>query len=510
MAATITRTPDLLDRLTKEVTPQGTVSYTYDNADRRETMTVAGQNAVNYTFDIANRLTQISQSGVGTVGFQYDNADRRTLLTLPDGVTQTYVYDKDSHVASLTYKTSGGTTIGNLAYAYDADGRRSTVGGSLASVWIPGYQEVANTFNADNEMTQYNGTAPALTYDADGQMTSGLYDTYTWDSRRHLSAISSFDIASFEYDALGRRVSKTINGTTTQFLYDGLNPIQELSSSKAVIANMLTGLNIDEYFERTEPACCGPLSYLTDALGSTQSLVDSSGTVQYQYLYDPFGNTVAWIFNVNTTNSYAFTGRENDGDAEDLYYYRGRYYNPIFQRFISQDPIDFAGGDANLYGYVGQAPTDDTDPSGQCGNDPCPPDKRRFFNWLDKPLAMMASNLETSKALLLALAAKEGGWTSKDLDYNMRLENPFGVNAIKHGQAVGNIHYQSLQQATGDWEALFGDRISGDTVPSYFAHDLQHPNVGRPYNSQDPEYSNRFLNVYESVMRFMRLCGITW
>ena len=79
--------PDLLDRLTKEVTPHGTVSYTYDNADRRETMTVSGQNAVNYTFDNANRLTQISQSGTGTVGFGYDNADRRTLLTLPNGAT---------------------------------------------------------------------------------------------------------------------------------------------------------------------------------------------------------------------------------------------------------------------------------------------------------------------------------------------------------------------------------------------------------------------------------------
>ncbi len=50
-------TPDLLDRVTKEAGPlfEGTVSYTYDNADRRETMTVAGQNAVNYTFDNANR-----------------------------------------------------------------------------------------------------------------------------------------------------------------------------------------------------------------------------------------------------------------------------------------------------------------------------------------------------------------------------------------------------------------------------------------------------------------------
>ena len=54
---------------------------------------------------------------------------------------------------------------------------------------------------------------------------------------------------------------------------------------------MLTGLNTDEFFSRTEPGCCGAMSYLTDALGSTQSLADSSGTVQAQYKYEPFGNT---------------------------------------------------------------------------------------------------------------------------------------------------------------------------------------------------------------------------
>jgi len=36
-----------------------------------------------------------------------------------------------------------------------------------------------------------------------------------------------------------------------------------------------------------------------------------------------------------------FTGRENDGTG--LYFYRARYYNPTFQRFIAQDPIGFGG-----------------------------------------------------------------------------------------------------------------------------------------------------------------------
>ncbi len=70
------------------------------------------------------------------------------------------------------------------------------------------------------------------------------------------------------------------------------------------------------------------------------TLTDSSGASQTQYAYDPFGNTT--IGGASSTNSYQFTGRENDGTG--LYYYRARYYSPTLQRFIAQDPIGFAGG----------------------------------------------------------------------------------------------------------------------------------------------------------------------
>jgi hypothetical protein len=40
--------------------------------------------------------------------------------------------------------------------------------------------------------------------------------------------------------------------------------------------------------------------------------------------------------------------------------------DPGTGRFISQDPIGLAGGDVNLYGYVGNSPASRTDPSGLC------------------------------------------------------------------------------------------------------------------------------------------------
>ena len=124
---------------------------------------------------------------------------------------------------------------------------------------------------------------------------------------------------------------------------------------------------------------------MTDHLGSTVALADSSGAIVSSTSYDSFGNAApkqaagsaasgAGNAAPNIATSYRYTGREYDADT-GLYYYRNRWYDPETGRFISEDPIGFAGGDINLYGYVGNNPLSFTDPSGNyaCGGQ----DKRR-------------------------------------------------------------------------------------------------------------------------------------
>lgn len=82
--------------------------------------------------------------------------------------------------------------------------------------------------------------------------------------------------------------------------------------------------------------------------------------MQTQYSYEPFGKTTA--SGTANSNSSKYTGREDDGTG--LYYYRARYYSPTLQRFISEDPIGFAGGDLNLFAYVGNDPISFVDPFG--------------------------------------------------------------------------------------------------------------------------------------------------
>ncbi len=379
----ISRTYDSLDRLTSETTPQGSVTYTYDAAGRRATMIVSGQLTTNYTYDNANRLTQITQ-GTSIVSFAYDDAGRRTSLTLPNAILVEYGYDAASRVTSITYKQNGTTVLGDLTYEYDKAGNRTKIGGTWARTGIP--QAVTSTsYNTGNQQVLFDDKT--LTYDNNGNLTAITDATgttlYTWNARNQLGAISGPGVSeSFVYDGTGRREKKTANGSLTEFLYDGMNPVQE-SSDVTVLANILTGLGIDEHFTRTDLSAGTMSHFFSDALGSTLALADSAGVVQSEYTYDPFGRTT--MTGLSNTNPYDFTGREND--ITGLYYYRARYYHPDLQRFTSEDPVVSAsfmtcpsndnllfrialsgggtlGQGSNLYGYVNNQPTALTDPSG--------------------------------------------------------------------------------------------------------------------------------------------------
>jgi len=274
-------------------------------------------------------------------------------LTLPNGVVATYSYDVANQLSGISY-ANGSTTVGNLTYAYDNAGRRTQIGGTLASMNLPAALTSA-TYDVDNRLTNWAGTT--LTYDANGNLTGDGSLTYGWDSRGRLASLSGTATANFVYDVIGRRTVKTVNGTATTFLYDGPNAVQELAGATPT-ANLLSGLRIDEIYSRIDGL--GARSFITDALGSTVALTDTSGVLKTSYAYEPYGKSSAT--GETSSNSAQYAGRENDGTG--LFYYRARYYQPVLGRFLSEDPIDLNGG-ANLYAYVGGNPSSYIDPYGK-------------------------------------------------------------------------------------------------------------------------------------------------
>jgi hypothetical protein len=192
------------------------------------------------------------------------------------------------------------------------------VGGSYAQTGLPSPLASAS-YSASNQLTQFGPSI--LTYDANGNLSGGGTHTYTWDARNRLVGISGGVSASFQYDAFGRRVAKTIGAATTNYLYDGVNPVQELVGG-APAANLLTGLDVDEYFQRTDAngAANRPTRYI-DPHGANIAVVgDVSAYVQARkyLLRDP---VIAPVIRSLQTRKDIITIRTTDStDKNKLHY----------------------------------------------------------------------------------------------------------------------------------------------------------------------------------------------
>jgi RHS repeat-associated protein len=348
---------DLTGQLKKETTPQGVVEYSYDLAGRRKTLSVSGQTQVQYGWYDNGQIKSITQ-GAHNITFEYDAAGRRTKTVLANGMSMEYGYDSASQLKSITYK-QGLNITGTLLYGYNDAGERTAVTGSLGHIQLAALTTAPGVFDAMNRLTNWNGQAYA--YDANGNLTSDGTRTYTWDARNQLTQIAGPVPTSFQYDAFGRRIQKTVASSTTGFVFDGGNFVQEKANAQpgaSITANLLTG-GIDELFQRTVSQSGATSFYLTDALGSPARATDSAGGTLTSYFYEPYGATTRAGA---AQGAQGFTGREDDGTG--LFYYRARYYLPGCGRFISEDPIGLASGDANFYSYVGGRPMELTDPSG--------------------------------------------------------------------------------------------------------------------------------------------------
>ena len=352
---------DSAGRLTGSANPNGVVQYIRDGLGRATSRQVVGQAAVSYLYDAAGNLTSAAMPQASAT-FKYDPRNLLSNISRLNGVSSAYAYDQSWRLMAITH-ANGANMIDAEGYGYDAVGNRTSHSTSIGQPSsTPAIASAA--YDGDDEQNQFGLTAN--TFDANGNLVSTTNSSgtsnFTWDSRNRLKSIitSAGQATNFTYDFAGNLIQQADAGSsltlTKSFLFDDLTNIAYETASDGTSYNVLSGRSIDSHLGILQSS--GQALYgLTDGINSTIATTDQSGSAASGFIYDAFGQTGL------STSPYPFRFAGRPLVSANLYYNRARFYNSQTGRFISEDPIGFAGG-PNLYSYVRNSPIGRTDPSG--------------------------------------------------------------------------------------------------------------------------------------------------
>ncbi len=236
----------------------------------------------------------------------------------------------------------------------------------VAASAMPMTPVAIGSYDAQDRLQTYG--AASYSYTANGELASKTVGTqitrYTYDVLGNLLGATLPDGRTLTYgvDANNRRIAKQVNGVLVQgFLYQGqLRPVAELDSAGNIISRFIyaTRTNVPDYLVKAGVT----YRLITDYLGSVRLVVDTTtGAIVQQMAYDVFG---AVTLDTNPGfQPFGFAGGLYDRDT-GLVRFGARDYDPETGRWTAKDPILFAGGDSNLYGYVLGDPVNGIDSDG--------------------------------------------------------------------------------------------------------------------------------------------------
>jgi RHS repeat-associated protein len=345
-------TYDAAGRLTEAVDPDGfTLSYAYDAAGNLSQITYPDGSAVLYAYDSMNRLSTVTNHQGETAVYSYDAAGRLTGFTHFNGLTTSYAYDEANRLTGMH------SVVASYQFTLDGNGRRTHAVETEPLAPALASSSTLYGYNAEKNRLLTAG-AVSYGYDDEGQLTSAGAASYSYDYEHRLTGIGG--AVQFHYDGRGNRLRAEREGTLTRYIYDPWgNCMAEVDNSGTITRRYLYGLGLLAMETPGGALYC----YHFNALGSTIALTDRTQGLVNSYSYAPFGQVLGRQEAI--PQPFQFVGRYGVmTEPNGLYYMRARYYDPEVGRFISEDPIGFAGGDVNLYGYVQNDPVNFIDPDG--------------------------------------------------------------------------------------------------------------------------------------------------
>ncbi|MEI8376536.1 MAG: RHS repeat-associated core domain-containing protein [Planctomycetota bacterium] len=370
--------------------------YRYQNSTESDLVAKAA-----YGRDTSGRLTSLTYTDATTIDlakyqWTYDAADRISQMkTSRDAATgdwgvADYIYDARGQLTDTQYTNYAGT-MPTEDYNYDGNGNRANTGyatgddNRMTSSPNPG--SGTYTYSYDD---QGNRTARWIAVNDnkvfDGTDSDGL--VYAWDAGGRLTSVTYYAIAegsadwkvSYYYDLQNRLVGRdldpdanevTDNTQRKRFVYDGDQVVLEFDktgSGDITNANLshryLWGVAVDQLLADENLGTLRVDWTLGDHINSVRDVATyGSGTTTLvdHRAYDAFGNVKIHAGAVDLL--FQFTGRMHD-EKTGLQNNLNRWYDASVGKWLSEDPLGFGAGDANLYRYCGNGPTNGVDPSG--------------------------------------------------------------------------------------------------------------------------------------------------
>jgi RHS repeat-associated protein len=294
--------------------PFFTQELTRDTAGRITTNmeTIEGMAATfEYGYDTARRLSSVKKNGFDIAVSTYDDNGNRLTRVTPLA-TQNGTYGSDDRV--LTY--------GETTYSHSAAGDLQAVTDNSGTT-LYSYDEFGNLIR----VRQANGDE--IDYVIDGQ---------------------------------NRRIAKKRNGEIVQrLLYrSGLQIAAELDGSGNVDKRFVyaTRTNVPDVMLKSD----GTYRIVSDHLGSVRVVIDiATGAIMQRLDYDELGNVIQDT--APGFQPFGYAGGLYDRDTR-LVRFGARDYDPRAGRWTAKDPINFDGGDSNLYNYAFGDPINLIDPTG--------------------------------------------------------------------------------------------------------------------------------------------------